>query len=608
MIQRNRIHLDLDMLLAFMVLLTTSILFTTHFIHPFIPIKEIAFQALVLIAAVIYGYRFLQMRIGLTDVLVTLWITWQLITIAISSGISGIWCEGQGSIFLMLFYLLVRTINLNRLRYESIANAVVSTALFQAIIGLLQFANLFPWTSQLYQGFESQVTGTVGGANFLAAFLAISLPFFYHHIKKCNGLKNICLWSIGLIVVLMALVLTKSRGAWIASLAGVAVYCAPLLYHAGQRLKKRKIYNLLILAIATIGAIYFLQAIYNLNRSSANGRLFIWSVTWNMIQDHWVAGVGYGQFKLHWLDYQGAYFARDLTSQSHSLAVSLTSAHSQFLHTFAETGLMGLMLFLSAVSSVLIRANRSLRNQHEYTTGHTIVYASALVTLLVHGLVEDVLVSIPIQVLFFTILASAATSKEDKTLPDIAYKPHWAYLSRAVLLSILAVNVHGAYNVIRGELVWKKGQEYAKVGKWEQGIKKYIEAAAFLPNNAELKFYIGAAYSRINRPDLALNYLKDSQNGFIDKNQFIALGKSYIDSGQYMLAEQSLKEALYFYPELLSPHFWLSRIYFEKGNLTKAREELYEVLKGENPHNSASIDQVQKDARLALERLNNFND
>jgi len=120
-----------------------------------------------------------------------------------------------------------------------------------------------------------------------------------------------------------------------------------------------------------------------------------------------------------------------------------------------------------------------------------------------------------------------------------------------------------------------------------------------------LKFYLGAAYSKISKPDLALKYLQASQIGFIDKNQLIALGKAYIDLGQYDLAIQSLNRVLYFYPKLLSPHFWLSRTYFELGDVEQARNELQIILKAKNTLNSNEIELVKKDAMQALWRLEN---
>jgi len=127
-----------------------------------------------------------------------------------------------------------------------------------------------------------------------------------------------------------------------------------------------------------------------------------------------------------------------------------------------------------------------------------------------------------------------------------------------------------------------------------------------MPNTPELDFYLGAAYSKIGQADLAIKHLLRSQKGFSDKNQYIVLGKAYIDKGEYDLAEETLNQVLGYYPGLLNPHFWLSRICFERGDLIGARRELEYIIVAKNDLNSAEVEQVKMDARRALEALDNI--
>lgn len=604
MTKRRLAQLDLDILFIFLVMLTASFLFTTHFIHPFITSKETVFQIFVLIMAVVTTQRFFRIKPNLTDALVIAWLTWQVGSIGLTSGFPVMIQNGQLSIFILLFYLIIRTVDPIKTRFASIAYTISLVALIQASVGLLQFFDLFPWTSQLFQGYESPVTGTVGGANVLGALLAISLPFVYFNIKQSRSMKK-GIWIVTLLMIVATLVLTKSRGAWIASLVGLGVFLLPILTPWLKRMQRRKM-ALLFISLSSVAIIgFFFQKLYNLNVASADGRLFIWSVSWDMIKDHFLTGVGHGQFRLHWLDYQGAYFARDLTGDSHNLAVSLTSAHSQYLHSLAETGVIGLALFVGVVSSSLMRVKRGFRTLINSDSTQTLVFTSALVTFLIHGIVEDVLVSTPVVVLFITLIALIANETVYPILLSKAPNSYLVNLVRAILLVALAFSLKTAHHKIQGELLWKEGQAYAQKGHWETGIQKYKDASIYLPDNAELKFYLGAAYSKISKPDLALKYLQASQIGFIDKNQLIALGKAYIDLGQYDLAIQSLNRVLYFYPKLLSPHFWLSRTYFELGDVEQARNELQIILKAKNTLNSNEIELVKKDAMQALWRLEN---
>jgi len=174
---------------------------------------------------------------------------------------------------------------------------------------------------------------------------------------------------------------------------------------------------------------------------------------------------------------------------------------------------------------------------------------------------------------------------------------------RWLLVPLLILVVIVAQNKIKGELAWKEGQGLARAGNWEQGIEKYIEAQQYLPYSSELKFYLGAAYAKIGRSELAIDLITSSMEGLSDKNQYIALGKAHIDNNDYKLAESTLTRVLYYYPALLSPHYWLSRAYYEQGNIERAKHELQIIIEAENTLNSAEIEQVKTDARRALQAL-----
>ncbi len=190
-----------------------------------------------------------------------------------------------------------------------------------------------------------------------------------------------------------------------------------------------------------------------------------------------------------------------------------------------------------------------------------------------------------------------------------AFKPRKVALylfTPAALGMVILFLLTLSWNQIRGELLWKQGQDLAWAGNWEQSIMLYREAVIYLPYNLELDFYLGAAYSKTGQAEKAIKYLTQSQNGFSDKNQYIALGKTYTDNGDYELAEAALSKVLYYYPALLSPYFWLSRVYYEQGDIDRAKQELETILSAENILNSPEIERVKMDARQTLDYMNSW--
>lgn len=81
----------------------------------------------------------------------------------------------------MIYY----AVTVSRFKIESFYNIVCVSALIQTAIGLSQYMGFDPvlWTIALFFKAESllpgHVTGSLGNNNFLAAYLAISLPFFF---------------------------------------------------------------------------------------------------------------------------------------------------------------------------------------------------------------------------------------------------------------------------------------------------------------------------------------------------------------------------------------------------------------------------------------------
>ncbi|MCF7801534.1 MAG: O-antigen ligase family protein [Candidatus Marinimicrobia bacterium] len=477
-----------------------------------------------------------------------------------------------------------------------------AVAAIQSVLGILQYFTLIPWTSNFFVGYETQVFGTFKNPNLLGAFLALSLPLIFFLIYSSSKGKRI-LWLGVLMLILFALLGSKSRGAWVAALIGTAVYWWNSIPSVRNYFQKRSGSKLILIIAIFLTCLPFFYYLYHLNPASVNGRFFIWSVSRNMIRDDILTGVGFGNFGLHWLYYQGATFAQS-NNFDYSLAISLQSAHSQYLQIFAESGIIGLILFFTLIGFVFKAFYKS--QNPRITTGNqiTTMLFCSIVILLIHGLVEDVFTSIPIQTIFLIMLSlfvSATVPEIIPRSPKIPKDRKWLRLFFAPV--ILLVLLQDA-KIYQGEYLWKKGQDYAKGDNWSKAIQYYVQAKSHLPKSSELDFYLGAAYSKTGQPEKAIDCLLSSMNGLIDKNQYLVLGKAYIDDKQYDKAKKALDQVLHFYPGLLSPHFWLSRIYYEQGDTLEAKKELLTILRAGNTYHSEKIERLKADARRTLIMLN----
>ncbi len=577
------------------------------FMHPFGVLKYITLRFGLVFCLVFLPLKIKSFRWHRIDVLLFTWLFAQVLSTVVSSP----WPDGgfkaEGVLLPGILYLLAKASLGETIKSKSFALIFVLPGLAQSVIGLLQYLGLFLPTSSYFLNYESQVFGTVGGANVLGAFLAVSLPFVYFTIRVENEKQRV-LWAISLILILIVLILTKSRGAWVATAVGLIVYKWESVIQLLKALSsnRRLMYPLTLL---TLGALSFLIiVIYKLNPDSASGRLFIWSVSWDMFMDNLWTGVGFGNFGQNWLEHQGNYFAESQDESIYKLAVNLASAHSQYLHILAETGILGIGIFLAFLFSILSSIYTGLRRVNTNQRQVLLTLTAALATLFTHALVDDVLRSLIVNLQFMIILSLLILVIQKVNYPEeVRLKQTWKR-SRLLVLILLIPLSHASSNKITGEILWKEGQEDAISGNWDCAISKYMETMKYLPNNSELDFYLGAAYAKTGNAKKALELIKNSQKGLSDKNQYITLGKAYIDNGQYELAERILRQVLRYYPGLLNPHFWLSRIFYEQGDLERARSELQVILDAENILNSTRVEMVKEDARLALNKLLRHND
>jgi O-antigen ligase len=178
----------------------------------------------------------------------------------------------------------------------------------------------------------------LGYANALGAIAAIGLTATVALVRTPRF--RLVAPALGALF-LVTLVLTESRGGWLAALAGAAV-ALPLAW--GRRTLALACTAATGLALALALA---LPAGSLVDEAAARGgdRAWYWHVAWQEAAEHPVVGRGAGTFERAWLEQQ-------------PVSVSVRDAHSLYLETLAELGLVGLVLLGLALAPPLLAAFR----------------------------------------------------------------------------------------------------------------------------------------------------------------------------------------------------------------------------------------------------------
>ena len=172
--------------------------------------------------------------------------------------------------------------------------------------------------------------GTFPSPNILGSYL-IMLFFMTLALLKNKTLH--LRWLSSSFIIIIALLLTKSLGAWL-SLVSTLMVLFILLYNTFRKPKLILFFCLIfIISALTFILITRWDRIMNLNnpQNSIIQRLNYWLTAISMIKEHPIVGVGPGNFQEVFLKYKVG------------LDTDTRYAHNIFLHTWSETGLLGLV-------------------------------------------------------------------------------------------------------------------------------------------------------------------------------------------------------------------------------------------------------------------------
>ncbi|MEM8883288.1 MAG: O-antigen ligase family protein [Planctomycetota bacterium] len=209
---------------------------------------------------------------------------------------------------------------------------------------------------------DAQVDNTFG------AHLALMVPLLIHFMVRGRKWERILAVVMGAFV-LNGIILTSSRGAFLATAVGAGLY---IIGSMGER-KTRK--RALYIALAGCVAFLFLidqvlldrlatliggetEAFGEEKRITGSGRTIIWAAGWEMVKDH-PFGLGGGGFRALSLPYLQSLegIDPDAVSMSESRA-----PHNTFLEVATETGVHALLCYLG----VLMIACRRLWRERKW--------------------------------------------------------------------------------------------------------------------------------------------------------------------------------------------------------------------------------------------------
>lgn len=486
------------------------------------------------------------------------------------------------------------------------------SGLLQALYGIMQLYNISPGIVSN----QFKVIGTLGNPDYFAGYLVSVAPcalgiFLLSKNKKIFTKFFIIIALISFLGCIFILPSTLSRSAWLACSAGIA-FILWQKYHFTEKLKiliNTKIKMVSVVVMSLIISLVIIAGLYQIKPESAFGRILLWKVSFNMIEENPIVGVGFNKFDVAYNNYQADYFAKGNGSNSEKLlADNVRHAHNEYLQTSAEIGLIGLFIFLGIIFSAFkFSVKNSRSNALILVTDKAIINISAkagLIALLVFALFSFPLHLLPNLINFVFLLAVISKTNNplfvnELNLKSFVFKP--AAIFVIAITSFFAIKYVQLYETY---YKWNDAFMASKGGYFDIAEKEYKNLFPVLKNNGEFLFFYGASLSAVGNYKEAIKFLELAKQNFSDPNLYITLGQTYARLNDFNKAESNLLHASNITPYKLFPKYLLAKLFFKNNMNEKALAKANEIINLESKIKTTAADEIKTEMKELIEKIN----
>ena len=304
--------------------------------------------------------------------------------------------------YLVIFYLLINTVR-TRSQCRQLIYVILSVAVFLAVFGLFKNfgANPFPWWDYVDLNYGDRLMSTFGCPNHLAGYMEMSLPLLLSLFLL--GVRPGIALILGYLALLLlvALMLSLSRGGWISTLLSLAFMAVALL--SSRHFVRKKLLlvviagslGLAIIALVSTPVVERVKtAMEKEEEASFYSRVVAWRGVVEMISDHPMVGIGPGAFKTVFTQYQPP-----------GLSARFTMAHNDYLHFISETGLPLIPIMIWMIIALYRKGFKKLKNPSRLVRATTLGAVTGITAILFHS-ITDFNLHIPANAILFTVLAA----------------------------------------------------------------------------------------------------------------------------------------------------------------------------------------------------------
>jgi O-antigen ligase len=360
--------------------------------------------------------------------------------------------------------------------------------------------------------------GTFGNRNFMAHLCAIGLPVLLLVTLQARRKRDFLLATAGIALTVAALVLSRSRAAWLGAAASTMFLAVEGLWLGrlwqDDRLRRRA----LVLAGTTVTGLLLalilpnrlnwrsespyldsLTGVANYREGSGRGRLIQYGNTLEMALDHPVLGVGPGNWPVHYPEYMSP---RDPSFDADDVIPTNPWPSSDWMAMLAERGLPATLALLAVGASIALGAWSRVRggNRRQPPLADLAIVAT-LIAIFVVGAFDAVLL-LPVPTYFaWTVVGALATAA--RPIRELALSP----LGRRRLVVTVAL--------VGGVLLVQAASQVTAMALANSGDRGPLELAAKLdPGSYRMHMLLAQRWRAARRCDRARMHAEHARKLF----------------------------------------------------------------------------------------------
>ncbi|HEX37547.1 MAG TPA: hypothetical protein ENG70_01610 [Candidatus Cloacimonetes bacterium] len=492
-------------------------------------------------------------------------------------------------------YFVLSQLHLNKFEKQFLALTFITSFLFSIIPGMIfqiQYTN--------FSDFRRLVLGWAN-ANYLASYMLIIIGFCIYVWKQATKKWKRYLSLISMILSIIFLVWTQSRGALL-SLVIISVLSF-FIHSIIRRSKKFIAISSILFALIIVGSIVAFRLV---RPQTVIFRSRIYQADLSYLKDHWLIGSGIGTFMHEYPQYR--FVDYKLLGQEDVIS----HAHNEIIEIFAESGIIGLILFLIFLYALYKRAAILWKDQNNYFT----LTACFSISLLLFQNMFSITMRIPAILFYFFILGGFISadyidkrSEQRRTISKYYAIP---------LIVLLIICTYFQLKNIIGLSYFQKAKDL-QAQQEEVSYKKAIieteKAYEFIPNNTELLYQQGVLYTlnqELIKAEQSFDRLERLSPYYPQLHFWKGYMYSLMDKWNNAIDEYLIEISLNEYPKVyfnlaIAYHFnqdeTSSMVYF----LEYIEKVIEKIDKNIILEKSEIVEQEEKNLRFAFSQLEKFN-